>query len=210
MKLFIFDMGGVVTGNVFCVPAMASSLGIDVADFFRGAGSDPDVSHTSPYNLGDVAALMKGAISPETFWTRFRDRTGLSAAGDLWGAYFNPVRDEGTYAVIAALKERGYRVVCGTNSLHAHYEIHSSRGEYGCFDAVYASHKMGVIKPDPAFWRLILRTESCAPGDAFFVDDHQENVAAAEALGLRAHRFIDSAALSGALAEWIGAPEARA
>ncbi|MFA6507130.1 MAG: HAD family phosphatase [Treponemataceae bacterium] len=209
MKLFIFDMGGVVTGNVFCVPEMASHLGIDVTAFFRGAGSDPDVSHTSPYNLGDLAEIMKGTITPATFWLRFNERTGLTVTEDLWGTFFQPVRDEGTYALIAALRKRGYRVVCGTNSLHAHYEIHRKRSEYSCFDAIYASHRMGVIKPDPAFWRLILRTESCAPQDAFFVDDHEENVLAAEALGLRVHRFVDSALLAESLHEWTGVPEAR-
>lgn len=209
MRLFIFDMGGVVTGNVFCIPAMAAHLGIAVPDFFRGAGSDPDAAHTSPYNLGDVAEIMKGAITPAAFWLRFNERTGLSVAEDLWGSFFQPEADPGTYAVIAALKERGYRVVCGTNTMHAHYQEHLSKGHYACFSAVYASHKMGVIKPDPAFWRLILRTESCLPQDAFFVDDHGENVCAAEALGLRAHRFTDSASLAEALREWTAVPEAR-
>lgn len=203
MPLFIFDMGGVVTGNVACIPAMASKVGLGVDDFFRAAGSDPQVTHTSPYNLGDVGELMKGTISPRTFWERFEARSGPRVAEDLWGAFFHPQRDEGTYGAIADLKARGYRVVCGTNSIHAHYEIHLARGDYACFDAVYASHLMGLIKPDPEFWRRILTEEGVSAGDAFFVDDLLENVRAAELLGLGTHRFTDSRTLVQALQDWI-------
>lgn len=203
MRLFIFDMGGVVTANVSCVPAMAARLGMDAEAFYRGAGSDPDASPASPFNLGDLAELSKGSITPEVFWDRFSGRTGISAAGDLWGTFFRPEPIPGTYAAIDALKARGYRVVCGTNTLRAHYEHHRVQGHYGCFHAVYASHQMGVIKPDPEFWRRILDAEGCSPEDAFFIDDHPENVRAAASLGLGAHRFVDPAGLREALGPWL-------
>lgn len=209
MKLFIFDMGGVLTGNVACIPDMAAHLGLSADAFYRGAGSDPGASHTSPYNLGDLAELMKGSISPETFWARFSGRTGLRVGEDLWGTFFRPEPIPGTYAAIEALKARGRRVVCGTNTLRAHYRSHADQGHYACFHAVYASHLMGVIKPDPAFWRRILESEGCDPSDAFFVDDTLENVRAAEYLGIRSHRFTDPAALGEALREWIGPGGAR-
>lgn len=202
MKLFIFDMGGVVTGNVQCIPAMAASLGITSDDFFRGAGSDPTVSHTSPYNLGDVGALMAGRLSPASFWANFSARTGIPVAGDPWGAFFEPERIEGTYAAVEALKAAGHRVVCGTNSLEAHYDSHVARGDYACFHAVYASQLMGLIKPDPRFWTYILQAEGRRAEEAFFVDDHLENVEAARALGLGVHHFRGPEGLAAALAPW--------
>ena len=83
IRLFIFDMGGVVTANVQCIPDMAASLGMSEADFFRGAGSDPEaatraVAPTSPYNLGDLGALMRGDIPPDRFWAAFSARTARS------------------------------------------------------------------------------------------------------------------------------------
>ncbi|PKL09830.1 MAG: haloacid dehalogenase [Spirochaetae bacterium HGW-Spirochaetae-7] len=204
MKLFIFDMGGVVTSNVACIPEMAASLGIGVDAFFRGTLADPSDIRTSPYNTGDIAELMKGTISPGTFWTRFNARTGLAVQEDLWAAFFRPEPDEGTYAVIAALRSNGWRVVCGTNTMHAHYESHLACKHYACFDAVYASHRMGVIKPDPAFWHCILDAESCEPNEAFFTDDDAGNVRAAGELGLRAQLFVDSSTLAASLGEWTG------
>jgi putative hydrolase of the HAD superfamily len=210
MRLFIFDMGGVVTANVQCIPDMAASLGMREADFFRGAGSDPDAATraeapTSPYNLGDVGALMRGAITPERFWAEFNRRTGSAVRGDLWRDFFRPLPDAGVYAAIEALKAAGFRVVCGTNSLDAHYKVHVEEGHYACFHEVYASHLMGLIKPAPAFWRRILDAEGCPAEEAFFIDDHKENVDAARALGLSVHLFKDAAGLRADLASWIGA-----
>ncbi|QQO10584.1 HAD family hydrolase [Breznakiella homolactica] len=203
MKLFIFDMGGVVVHNVMIIPQIAAELGITADDFFRGAGSDPSVTHTSPYHLGDIAAFMKGEITTEQFWANFTGRTGIAVQGDPWYKHFSPVIDEGTVAVIKDLKNAGYRVVCGTNSLDAHYRRHQELGDYGCFDKVYASQLMGIIKPDPEFWNRILREENIEPKDAFFTDDFEENTEAAKKLGITAHLFTDAAELRKAAAPYL-------
>jgi putative hydrolase of the HAD superfamily len=191
-KLFIFDMGGVAVRNVAVTALIASRLGISEADFFRGAGSDPAATHTSPYHLGDVAALMRGEIDAPRFWGNFAERTGIAAAGDPWYDCFDPVPDEGTAALVRKLRAGGCRVVCGTNTINAHYRRHLERGDYAPFDEVYASHLMGIIKPDPAFWRFILEKENTPPDAAFFTDDLEENVRAAEKVGIPAHVFVNA------------------
>jgi putative hydrolase of the HAD superfamily len=183
-KLYIFDMGGVVAGNTAVVPYIAESLGIGEAAFFQGAGSDPASTQGSPYHRGDIGALMRGDLSTAQFWRNFTQRTGIAVSGDPWGAYFHPELIASTVGVIRSLRDKGQRVVCGTNTLDAHYRIHRERGDYDLFHFVYASHLMGVIKPDPAFWQYILEAEGVAPTDAFFVDDYAENVDAAARLGL--------------------------
>lgn len=209
VKLFIFDMGGVVANNVAIINLIASHFGISEDDFFLGSGSDPKVTYTSPYHLGDVAAIMRGEISSGCFWSNFSKRTGIavplhdvpenlpgySSGSDPWYDFFNPVLDEGALGIIGSLKSLGHRVVCGTNTLDAHYRRHSERGDYSVFDAVYASHIMGIIKPDPAFWTNILEKEKVLPGEAFFVDDLEENIKAAAELGLKTHLFKGAAGL---------------
>jgi putative hydrolase of the HAD superfamily len=189
MKLFIFDMGGVLAGNTATIPAIAKSLGIAEADFFKAAGSDPAATHTSPYHLGDIAALMEGKLSAEQFWKNFSARSGVTVRGDPWYDYFQPEIDRTVAALIHDLRKAGRRVVCGTNTLDAHYRKHRQRGDYDPFDKVYASQLMGVIKPHPEFWRYILREENAKPEDTFFTDDAEENILAAEKLGLKVHHF---------------------
>ena len=178
---------------------MSAHFGISEDDFFLGAASDPKVIHTSPYHLGDVAAIMRGEISMERFWNNFTQRTGITVSGDPWFDFFHPALDEGTANVIKRLKNRGQRVVCGTNTLDAHYRRHSERGDYSVFDAVYASHIMGIIKPDPAFWTYILEREKVLPDEAFFIDDLEENIKAAKKLGLKTHLFNDAEGLMAAI-----------
>jgi putative hydrolase of the HAD superfamily len=208
-KLFIFDMGGVAVRNAAVVPAMAEKLGIPEDDFFRGAGSDPGLEDpgisdpraavTSPYHRGDIGALMRGEIDSGRFWDNFRKRTGIIVRGDPWYDCFDPLPDPAAAAVIAGLRNAGFRVVCGTNTLEAHYRKHQERGDYRIFDAVYASHRMGIIKPSPEFWLSLLNREAVAPGDAFFTDDLAENTEAAKKLGIAVHLFTGAEGLTTAL-----------
>ena len=52
-----------------------------------------------------------------------------------------------------------------------------------------------MLKPDPAIYALALARFGVRAADALFVDDRADNVAGAEAAGMRAHRFTDAAAL---------------
>jgi HAD superfamily hydrolase (TIGR01509 family) len=65
----------------------------------------------------------------------------------------------------------------------------------GVIDAVYASHDLGVRKPDPEFFERLLTAESVPPDQVLFVDDRDRNVEAARSLGMPAIRFTDAASL---------------
>jgi putative hydrolase of the HAD superfamily len=71
-----------------------------------------------------------------------------------------------------------------------------THGHYAIFDAVFASNKIGLSKPDPEFYRYILKNEGVKPEDTFFVDDTEVNVLSAERIGIRAILFKDSSSLS--------------
>ena len=51
---------------------------------------------------------------------------------------------------------------------------------------------MGLVKPDPAIYHLILRKLGVAAQEAVFVDDFIENIVGAEQLGLHAIRFVSA------------------
>ena len=56
-------------------------------------------------------------------------------------------------------------------------------------EGVVASHHLGVRKPDPEFYRLLLDRICHRPEACLFVDDRAGNCAAAERAGMRAHHF---------------------
>ncbi|MGH8931570.1 MAG: HAD-IA family hydrolase [Egibacteraceae bacterium] len=69
-----------------------------------------------------------------------------------------------------------------------------------CCEGVWASHHLGVRKPDPEFYyQLLTRIDHPAPR-CLFVDDQENNCVAAEATGMRAHHFDGAAGLAERLA----------
>ena len=181
VTLYIFDMGGVVSRNTDVLPDVLSYLDITQEQFLTFAGED-------------LKKLMNGKISTDEFWVRFSGRYGREVKEELWGKFFHPSIDREVMALIEQLKT-GSRVVCGTNTYDPHYDYHLSRGHYAIFDAVFASNRIGLSKPDPEFYRYILVNEGVHPENTSFVDDTEVNVLSAERMGINAILFRDAKSL---------------
>ena len=59
----------------------------------------------------------------------------------------------------------------------------------GDFLAVLPFYKMGLLKPDPAFFHHVLGTLDTPAADCVFIDDRGENVEAARVIGITALQF---------------------
>ena len=182
--LYIFDMGGVVTTTAVIIPRMCELFNItkeQFSSFCKNAdGSDL------------CSQLSDGLINTKEFWNIFSERYGKKITVDWWHYLFHPQLNEGTVRIIKALKEKGFRLVCGTNTIEGHYANHIERGDYLYFDQTYASFMMGVSKPNPEFWNIILTAEQVEAKDAVFIDDRKDNCDAAASLGLRAIHFTNA------------------
>ncbi|GAB4304589.1 MAG: hypothetical protein Kow0097_01700 [Candidatus Bipolaricaulota bacterium] len=182
MKLAIVDWGGVVVDHADPVPAMAERLGM-TADAFRQVTAD------------DTRRLLGGQITAQAFWERFWQKTGRRVEEELWAKEFRPALNPAVLALLARVRRR-VRVVAGTNTMDPHWPALQRSGLPALFDAVYASHVMGLVKPDPQFFLTILREESCDPSEAVFFDDVPENVRAAQGIGITAFQFRDPSELA--------------
>ena len=186
----IFDMGGVLVRNHNVFPALSRYLGFDeschsFADFGK------EVSDS-------LRLYSEGRISENEFWTVFSSVTGKHIEDDgesLFGRFFKPVIDDPTEAVIKELKGRGIRVVCGTNVIKEHYDVHIALSQYCVFDKVYPSFRMHLNKPDQEFFRYIIEKEGVLPEECFFTDDLIDNVASAESVGMHSYLYSDAETL---------------
>ena len=171
MKLFIFDMGGVVTTNASEARGRpAAALGVTQEEMDNAIAEPIGFTDQNAPRENLFDQLTVGKISVKEFWKTVGDRLGKKIDTDYFHLFFHPVLNEGTKKIILALRKKGFRVVCGTNTIESHYLNHITRGDYAFFDQTYASQMMGAKKPDPLFWKLILDAEKCAPSDAFFTD----------------------------------------
>ncbi|MCU1374213.1 MAG: hydrolase, haloacid dehalogenase-like family [Actinomycetia bacterium] len=131
--------------------------------------------------------------------TRFPEHAGAIA---LWHErYHDMVAGEvpGTVEVVRELHAAGTRLLVLSNMPADVLHVLDGFEWLDLFDAVVVSGQEGLIKPDPAIYRILVDRHGVDPATTAFVDDRPENVAAATALGFRGIPFTDAPALRRAL-----------
>ena len=208
MKLFIFDMGNVVAHNVAVEGAAAKAAGMSEREFFEACKYDRAargkiINKKIDIRDADIMTMLSnGEVTTDEFWSEFEKRTGVRVSTDYLGLFFNPVLDGAVVDIVKALRKK-YRVVCGTNTIQSHYDIHLARGDYALFDKTYASNMIGASKPDVEFWKRIMLGEGVASEDIFFTDDNEVNCAASSSLGIRTFHFTNADDLRNEVRPWL-------
>lgn len=182
IKLFIFDIGDVLLIGCRRLRDMANELGIEQSEFLED------------YKLWN-AALMEGFVSVDDYYSHIENKFSKKVRSNLFLDNYNPTINEPLLALIKKLKDRGYRVVLGSNTFKCYDEwnIKYIPDFYSLFDAKYFSNEIHRRKPEESFFRYILSEEEVTAENAVFIDDREENVKAAENLGL--HSILYSEAI---------------
>ncbi len=130
----------------------------------------------------------------------FPDEADLIAAyWERWDEMSGPAIDD-TVAVLDEVQALGVPTFALTNwSAETLPRVRHRYRFLDSFDGMLVSGEEGIIKPDPAIYRLMCRRFDLSPERSFFVDDSVANVDAARALGFASHRFVDAAAFRSAL-----------
>jgi putative hydrolase of the HAD superfamily len=187
LRAVAFDYGGVLTEPVAPgLRELAQSAGADIAElasFLFGAYADED---------GPLPRLERGEITLAKLaqWGRAAgpERGWQLELGSMveWVAGL-PVRPA-MLAYIGGLRDRGYQTALVTNTAREfceHWRTQIAVDEL--FDASVVSCDVGMRKPDPRIFHLMLgMLGRFAPEDVLFVDDMAENVAGARRVGMAA------------------------
>ena len=110
---------------------------------------------------------------------------------------------DGTVAILAELKARGTPLYAITNFNQHKFRETLQRFPFlqPSFRDIVVSGDEGVVKPDPAIYRLLLDRNGLEAASCLFIDDSPKNVSGAEAVGMKAHHFTSPEALR---AELVG------
>jgi 2-haloacid dehalogenase len=123
-----------------------------------------------------VASFPEHADLIEAYYGRWEEMLGEPIAG--------------TVEIARELKARGVRLVALSNwSAETFPRARHVMGFLDEFDAVVISGEVGVIKPDPEIYRVLMRRHTVDPHRALFIDDSAKNVAAAAEIGFDAIVF---------------------
>ena len=96
----------------------------------------------------------------------------------------------GTVEILAELRGHGVRLLALTNMEAETYPLRRDRYEFmRWFEGTLVSSEVGLVKPDPRIFELLLSRYGLDASRTLFVDDAPRNVEAARAVGLRAIRF---------------------
>ena len=96
----------------------------------------------------------------------------------------------GSVELLHQVKARGLRVLALTNwSTETFARARPAYPLLDEFEGIVVSGDEGLIKPDPAIFRLMFSRYSLAPERCAFIDDSLHNVEAAAALGMKAIHF---------------------
>lgn len=134
-----------------------------------------------------------GAPFRETVYAmagRHPDRAGeIRLWHDRWIEMARPEISR-SVRLLRALRAKGVPVFALTNFGVDSFDLAERHYPFLAeFDRRFISGHLGVMKPDPAIYRILEEQSGVAPGALLFTDDKAENVAAAEARGWRGHVF---------------------
>ena len=182
LRAVVFDYGIVLTG-----PPSAEAW----ANLLRITGLP--VGRFEPLFWANRHAYDEGKLTGITFWQKFLRDAGLPANQQMveelnrWDARLWTVQNPVMVAWQLALKERGMKTAILSNMGDSVLE--SVEREFDWihrFDVLVWSYQLGIAKPDPAIYLHMLAKLGTRPEETLFIDDKQENVEAAQKLGIRA------------------------
>lgn len=127
--------------------------------------------------------------------------TLIRAYHERWDEMVPGAIDE-TVAVLAELRDAGIATYILSNwSAETFPRVAPRFGFLEWFDGIVLSGEEGVVKPDPAIFRVLCERYGLVPQASLFVDDSPGNVEAARSLGFPAHHFRRADALRRELAD---------
>jgi 2-haloacid dehalogenase len=126
-------------------------------------------------------------------------RTLIEAYFARWGEMVAGEID-GAVAILEELKDAGHELHALTNWSAETFPFACERFAFlDWFESILVSADVGLIKPDPRIFELLLDRIGRTPGECIYIDDSARNVAAAAALGFDAIAFHGAAPLRDAL-----------
>ena len=169
----------------------------DDAELERRHGLPRGSLHEAAFDPPLLAALVEGRIDDAAWHAQavqvLHDRhpaADVAGAVAQWSAGIGDIDRELLAVLDDCVVQRRVLVSNGSTRLRRDLAAHGL-GDY--FHAVVNSSEIGVAKPATAFFAAALAAAGTDAGRAVFIDDSAGHVAAATALGLRAHRYVDVA-----------------
>lgn len=182
-----FDLGGVILRTEYQAPRehLAERLGLSYDELVRLV-----------FDSESSRRASLGEMRPEAHWEAVAARLGVPNEGipALRAEFFGgDVVDRELLELIRSLRP-ARRTGLISNAWQDGRDHAKKNGIADAFDVLIFSAEVGLVKPDPAIFRVALNTVGTVAERAVMIDDFAENVAAARAVGMHGIVFSDAEA----------------
>lgn len=178
MKNIVFDLGRVVFAQD---PAKSTE---HAKQFFSYVSQSPMPQFWVDYDLG-VSSLDR--VAEEL--AEYRGVEKDYARDMILQAIGRQDTIAPTEALIHELKAAGYKLYVLSNMSREFIDFLRGKEVYSYFDGDVVSCEVGVVKPMPHIYDILLERFELDPSQTLFIDDRKENVEAAEAKGISTFHF---------------------
>ena len=184
-EALIFDLGGVI-------------INLDIQRTINALASharlDPETMVELYWNDDLFQEYEKGKVSDKDFRDGIRDLLKMSIDDQqidvAWNAMILDIPEERLQLLYALKQVRPVFLLSNTNNIHLkkvkevfHPLHYASLNEY--FTQAYYSHQIGMRKPDAEIFEKVLVDHHLDPAKTLFLDDNEQNLKGAQAVGLK-------------------------
>lgn len=147
-----------------------------------------ELFHGPEWGAGDY-----GTITNEERYDLVKERVPVNLHGRLqqcvreWFITMTPL--PGADEFIHKIKEAGYSIYILSNACNGFYEYFPKFCPLDFFDGVVVSSDLHIVKPDPRIYEYIMQKYNLKPKECLFMDDREDNVAAAINAGMLGYVF---------------------
>jgi putative hydrolase of the HAD superfamily len=195
--VILFDVGGVLLTNGW--DRCERTLVLEQFHLDREAF---EALHTTPYDAWERDAISATAYLDATIFYEPRSFSREEVLAAIC-AQSQPLPD-GALGILRELAaSHKYLLGALNNEAREPNQYRFDRfGLWACFQLAFSSCYLGLRKPEPAIFRRALDILGKPPERILFIDDRNENVAAASAAGMKTIRFTGADALRQELVNW--------
>ena len=178
MKNVVFDLGRVVFAQD---PAKSTA---EFKQFFAYVSLTPMPQFWTDYDMG---VLSFEQVAEEL--AAYRGVEPKFAREMITIAIGKQETIRPTEKLIDELKAAGYKLYVLSNMSREFIDFLRKQKVYENFDGDVVSCEVGIVKPMPEIYDLLLKRFDLNPAETIFIDDRKENVDAAAAKGIATFHF---------------------
>lgn len=200
IRVIVFDIGGVLA-----LPHHYIKKGEkEFSGIHEHIAQELRISFDEWFDAIDVlyAHATIGKISRKKFVNEVSKKLSVSKkklAGTIHHVYTSRMKKNNElYTLIKKLRKNGYKVGVLTDQWHFSCESIFPKKEQKNFDFVIVSYEVGMKKPDPAIYHLLMKkihqkNKTVKPSEVVFIDNRGYNLEPAKKMGIKTVLFRSNA-----------------